>query len=35
MPDLGVGDPNAHDPLQDYSWPELRDIIYGDHPELS
>lgn len=29
-PDLRIGDPNADDPLEQYSWPELRDSIYGD-----
>ena len=30
LPDLRVGDPNSPDPLATYSWPELRDLIYGD-----
>ena len=30
LPDLRVGDPDASDPLEQYSWPELRDSIYGD-----
>ncbi len=30
LPDLRVGDPNAPDPLERYSWPELRESIYGD-----
>ena len=30
LPDLRVGDPNAPDPLERYSWPELRELIYGD-----
>ena len=30
LPDLRVGDPRADDPLERYSWPELRDLIYGD-----
>ena len=29
-PDLRVGDPDDPDPLKSYSWPELRDMIYGD-----
>ncbi len=29
MPDLRVGDPQAADPLERYSWPELRELIYG------
>lgn len=28
LPDLRVGDPRAADPLETYSWPELRDTIY-------
>ena len=30
LPDLRVGDANAPDPLATYSWPELRELIYGD-----
>lgn len=30
LPDLSVGDPDAEDPLEGYSWPELRELIYGD-----
>ncbi|MCY4157849.1 MAG: type II toxin-antitoxin system VapB family antitoxin [Gammaproteobacteria bacterium] len=30
MPDLREGDPQAPDPLERYSWPELRELIYGD-----
>ena len=30
FPDLRVGDPDANDPLEQYSWPELRRSIYGD-----
>lgn len=30
MPDLREGDPHAPDPLERYSWPELREMIYGD-----
>ena len=30
LPDLRVGDPEAADPLERYSWPELRELIYGD-----
>ena len=29
MPDLRVGDPQDPDPLERYSWPELRELIYG------
>ncbi len=28
--DFSVGSENSPDPLENYSWPELRDIIYGD-----
>ena len=30
LPDLRVGDPGAPDPLATRSWPELRELIYGD-----
>ena len=30
LPDLRTGNPDASDPLEQYSWPELREIIYGD-----
>ncbi len=30
LSDLRVGDPHAADPLETYSWPELREMIYGD-----
>ena len=30
LPDLRTGDPDASDPLQRYSWPELRGLIYSD-----
>ena len=30
LPDLRAGDPGAADPLEQYSWPELRETIYGD-----
>lgn len=29
LPDLRVGNPDAEDPLATYSWPELRELIYG------
>ena len=29
MSDLRKGDPQAADPLERYSWPELRELIYG------
>ena len=31
LPDLRVGDPRAPDPLETYSWSELRDSLF---PEL-
>ena len=30
LPDLRVSDPRAPDPLEQYSWPELRELIYVD-----
>ena len=30
LPDLRVGDPDANDPLEQYSWLKLRGSIYGD-----
>ena len=30
LPDVSAGDPNAPDPLEEYSWPDLRETIYGD-----
>ena len=30
LSDLRAGDPGAADPLELYSWPELREMIYGD-----
>ena len=30
MPDLRVGDAGADNPLERYSWGELRDLIYGE-----
>ena len=30
LPDLSVGNPDAPDPLESYSWQDLRDLIYGD-----
>ena len=32
LPDLSRGDPSAEDPLSSYSWPDLRELIYG--PEV-
>ena len=33
LTDLSYGDPSAEFPLSAYSWPNLRELIYG--PELS
>ena len=30
LPDLSVGDSDGRDPLEQYSWSDLRAIIYGD-----
>ena len=30
LPDLSVGSPGGRDPLEAYSWQDLRDLIYGD-----
>ena len=30
MPDISMGDPGAADPLEAYSWQDLRGIIYGE-----
>ena len=30
LPDHSFGGPEVHDPLAAYTWPELRDLIYGD-----
>lgn len=30
LPDCSVGDPSAGNPLESWSWPDLRDEIYGD-----
>ena len=30
LADLRAGDPDAPDPVEGYSWPELRETIYGD-----
>ena len=32
LPDFSYGGPEIHDHLASYTWPELRDIIYGDGP---
>ena len=34
LPDLSVGDPESPDPLEAYSWQDLREMIYGN-PETS
>ena len=33
MPDLRVGDPQAPDPLEGHSWPDLRDTIYDSEAQ--
>ena len=30
LPDLSVGDPESPDPLEAYSWQDLREMIYGN-----
>ena len=30
--DLSVGDPGSRDPLESYSWPDLREMICDDRP---
>ena len=30
MPDLRVGNPDDPFPLENYTWPELRELIYGE-----
>ena len=30
LPDMSSGDPDAPDPLAEYSWQDLRETIYGD-----
>ena len=30
LPDFSVGDAGRPDPLEQYSWPRLRSIIYGE-----
>ena len=34
MPDMSEGDPSVADPLEAYSWQDLRGLIYGE-PESS
>ena len=30
LPDLSVGNPDDSDPLESYSWQDLRELIYDD-----
>ncbi len=30
LSDLSVGNPDGRDPLESYSWQDLRELIYGD-----
>jgi len=30
LPDRSIGDPDAADPLESWSWQDLRDAIYGE-----
>ena len=30
LPNFRTGDPDAPDPMDQYSWPDLRELIYGD-----
>ena len=30
LPDMSVGDPDGPDPLEAYSWQDLREMIYGN-----
>ncbi len=30
LPDMSAGDPDNPDPLEAYSWQDLRDMIYGN-----
>ncbi|MCY4598483.1 MAG: DUF2191 domain-containing protein [Acidobacteria bacterium] len=30
LPDMSVGEPDGPDPLEAYSWQDLRDMIYGN-----
>ena len=34
LPDVRAGDPRAPDPLEQFSWPELRETIYRDSGTL-
>ena len=33
LPDLSVGNPKGLDPLEEYTWPDLRDLIHEDRRE--
>ena len=30
LPDMSLGDPDGPDPLEAYSWQDLREMIYGN-----
>ena len=30
LPDMSIGDPEGRDPLEAYSWQDLREMIYGN-----
>ena len=30
LPDMSVGDPDDLNPLEGWTWEELRDVIYGE-----
>lgn len=32
--DMSFGDPHGEDPLEAYSWQDLREVVYGDPREL-
>ena len=33
LPDLSVGNPDGRDPLEAYSWQDLRELIYGERED--
>ena len=33
LPDLSVGNPDGRDPLETYSWQDLRELIYGERED--
>ena len=33
LPDLSVGNPEDRDPLETYSWQDLRELIYGERED--